>query len=144
MANHVQLFYPSAYTWRCVCYVFRNTLKASNHVRQSCRHPANHSITTIHDLHNNPFWLRSKRQKTTVQVVPLLQNGAVVLLSCTIILRSRITAVTYSRLRMRRAHWSSAGTASWIDSKHIQPEARFLSRLSNSFAGSPEPLTGVQ
>lgn len=144
MADHVQLFYPSACTGRCVCYVFRNTLKASNHMRQSCRDPANHSITTIHDLHNNPFWLRSKCQNTTAQVVPSLQNGVVVLLSCTIILRNRITVVIYSRFRMRHTHWSSTGTASWIDSKSVQPEARFLSRLSNRIAGSPVPLTGVQ
>lgn len=128
---------------RCVCYEFRNVLKASNHRRQCSGCPANHSITTIHDLHNNPFWLRSKCQKTTAQVVPSLQNGATVMLSCTIILRNRITAVIYSRFIMHISHWPSLDTSSKIDSKRIQWDDRFLYRPSNSIACSPELLTGI-
>ncbi len=77
--------------YREVCVLSSGT--AANHRRQRCGSPANHSITTTHDLHNNPFRLRSKCQNTTAQVVRSIQNGATALLSCTIILRNRITAV---------------------------------------------------
>jgi len=95
---------------RCVCYEFRNILKASNHMRQCCVCPANQSITTKHDLHNFPFWLRSKCQNPTAQVVPSLQNGATVMLvaplSCGIALQQ-----SYSRFIMHLSHWSFLDTS---------------------------------